>query len=309
MKFDLDLQKIDSIEFGVGRDDRVDAPFVAAPIDPSVRGALIEMVTATMDAMLRNNEKPESYSPSEKYTSTEYLIFPLGDTLGVTETEPTASMLLNLHSNRDSFTNDADALKNPDKIYCYFVKLRDNQGKVLTAVRRSTYFKGILKKKILRMDDDALRIVDDDLFKLDIDFDLLIDSENFHIWRPSSFESLGALQEEILNSVQANIQQIGQEVSFIDFDPILAYASTRPRAARYIASIKNQQLQNIDKEKLINYCNKTGVHVFTKNGLICINQSSEMDFLEVLDRRRFEIDLSSGEAELFRAASRKLISR
>lgn len=153
--------------------------------------------------------------------------------------------------------------------------------------------------------DDTLKIIDDTVFRLDNDFDVLVDSANVHILRPSGFEFAGKLQQAILDAVPENIKVLGRYLTFVNFDGIEAYATTHPRAARYLASIRGQaETKNIDKGALKQLCKRTGVDVSESKGKISVSAGHEMGFLEVLDRRRYELELVKGEPERFKAASR-----
>ena len=46
-----------------------------------------------------------------------------------------------------------------------------------------TQFKGVLKSRLIQLRTDALKVVEDMVFKLDADFDLLINQDNTHVWR------------------------------------------------------------------------------------------------------------------------------
>ena len=146
--------------------------------------------------------------------------------------------------------------------------------------------------------------MEDNVFKLDSDFDLLLDSAYTHIWRPSAFEFLGGLKQAILNAVPDNIGVIAADLPFIELSGIEEYAKSRPRAARYLASIRSQSLQGIDRDALVALCNRTDVSVRDMNGKIEVNTGDEMGFLEILDRRRYRIELGPGQPERFRASSR-----
>ncbi|HWY07541.1 MAG TPA: hypothetical protein VNY24_11825 [Candidatus Acidoferrales bacterium] len=94
----------------------------------------------------------------------------------------------------------------------------------------------------------------------------------------------------------------------VDFSSIESYAAHHPRAARYLASIRVQQeAKNIDKENLKKLCQRTGVKVHEVNGKLVVDEGSIMDFLGVLDRRLYEVELVKGSPESFRAASRRRI--
>lgn len=301
LKFDLNHVKL--TEFGVGRDDGNGQTFTAVPVDISVQTALREMVQATWDALqvIKKEHGSSKYEPSEKHSGTEYLFLPVNDDM--------VTPLRDLHE-AANLAIAANALVNPAEVFCYFARLSDNQNRRLTALRRATQFKGVLKSKgrLVRMLDDSLQIVEDTLFRLDSDFDLLIDAEKVHILRPSGFEFAGKLQQAILDAVPENIEAIQQEIDFVEFESIATYAAKHPRAARYLASIRGQEeMNNIDKAALKKLCKNTGVEVNETKGKIVITTGHEMGFLEVLDRRRYELELVKGKPERFRAPSRKPI--
>lgn len=299
MKLEFDLESVTVTEFGVGRDDGDGQTFVAVPVDADVQGALREMVQATWDAMQKDEDGPTKYQPSEKHGSTEYLYLPLADDI--------ASSVRELH---EATTLDIDgiALDEPADVFCYFARLTDKKKRRLTALRRATQFKGVLKKRLIRFVSDSLKLIPDDVFKLDSDFDLLVDSANVHILRPSGFEFAGKLQEAILGAVPQNVAAIQKDLAFVDFASVGDYAGTHPRAARYLASIRAQkETKNIDKSALKKLCKDTGVEVSESKGKLFVDDKHIMGFLEVLDRRRYELELVKGSPERFRAASRKKI--
>ncbi len=81
MKLEFDLENVTVAEFGVGRDDGNGQTFVEVPVDADVQGALREMVQATWDALRNEEDGPETYDPSEKHGSIEYLTLPIADDL------------------------------------------------------------------------------------------------------------------------------------------------------------------------------------------------------------------------------------
>lgn len=302
MNLAFDLASVTVTEFGVGRDDGDAQTFVAVPVDAAVQGALREMVQATWDAMQKDGDGPAKYEPSEKHAGTEYLYLPLDNAL--------AASVRVLHE-AAALDIQVAALADPSDVFCYFAQLTDKKQRRLTALRRATQFKGVLKSKnrLVRMLDDTLQIIEDTVFKLDNDFDLLIDGENVHILRPSGFEFAGKLQQAILDAVPENIRAIAKDLTFVEFDGIEAYAGKHPRAARYLASIRGQEeTKNINKGKLKSYCRRVGVAVKEKNGKLLVEPGHEMDFLGVLDRRLYDVDLVPEKPERYRAASRRKIN-
>lgn len=299
MKLEFDLAKVTVTEFGVGRDGGNGQTFVAVPVDAGVQAALREMVQATWDGMLKDEEGPAKYEPSEKHGSTEYLYVPMNDDM--------ASFVRQLHE-AVSLDIDAAALEDPAHLFCYFARLTDGKKRRLTALRRATQFKGVLKKRLIRFVTDSLKLIDDHVFKLDSDFDLLVDSANVHILRPSGFEFAGKLQQVILDAVSENVGAIRKNLKYVEFAGIEEYAAKHPRAARYLASIRGQEeAKNIDKAALKSLCKRTSVEIGESKGKVTVAIGHEMGFLEVLDRRRYAVRLVKEKPERYRAASRRKI--
>lgn len=301
MNLEFDLGNITITEFGIARHDRDNEAFLVVPVDAGVQAALHEIVQSTWDAMQRYDDGPRRYEPAEKHASTEYLYVPLEDDLAVSVRE--------LHE-ASNFTIDSAALSDPSSVSAYFARLTDSGGRRLTALRRATQFKGMVKSKnrLVRQIDDTLMIVEDTVFKLDNDFDLLIDARNVHILRPSGFETTCKLKQAILAAVPENVAAICKELPFVEFAGIEEYASSRSRAARLLASIRGQAGTScIEKARLKMLCEQTGVEINESHGKLCVASGHEMGFLEVLDRRRYEVNLVRESPERYRAGSRRRI--
>lgn len=299
LAFNLDQVKL--VEFGVGRDDGRGESFVVVPVDSKVQLALRAMAHATWQTMQQQDDGPTKYEPSDKHGSVEYLYLPLASDLaaGVRGLYQAANLPI-----------DATALSAVDEVFCYFVRLTDDRQRRLTGLRRASQFKGIVKNKgrLIRWLDNTLQLVEDAIFKLDSDFDLLIDADKVHILRPSGFEFAGRLQKAILDAAPDNVAAIRAELTFIDFDRIEQYAAKHPRAARYLASIRGQkEMMAINKNALQKLCRDTGVDVAESGGKVKIADGHEMAFLQVLDRRRYILELVNDKPESFVATSRKPI--
>ncbi len=293
---DINFNAIKTVEFGVGRDDGDEHVFHCVMVDDAVQTALIEMASATWAAMQSLTKDPVRYEPSEKHSRCEHVYLPLDDNL--------AGRMKTIHE-AVNLDIDQNALKNMESIFCYFARFVDEKNRHLTALRRASQFKGVLKSRLIQWDTDAFKMIEDKVFKLDNDFDVLVDKQQIHILRPSGFEFTGKLQEAILDAVTSNVETLQADIPFVDFGGIQDYASTRPRAARYLASIRSQQeVAKIDQQHLIEACGATGVKVTAEGGQIFIDERNVMGFLEVLDRRRYEVKLVPEEPEQYRAPSR-----
>ena len=67
------------------------------------------------------------------------------------------------------------------------------------------------------------------------------------------------------------------------------------------------EFDGIDKTALKKLCASTGVKIREEKGKIVVEDSSLMDFLGVLDRRLYQVELVKGSPESFRASSRSRI--
>lgn len=297
MPLDFSLDSIQHSEFGVGRDIEGEENYALLPVDAQVQTALQEMAKNTWLTICGFEGEGRAYEPSEKYESQEYVFLSIENALG--------EYLRGLHR-ANNMALDAGALNPASALYCYFARFTDRNGRRLTAVRRATQFKGIVMSRLVQFMTDALKIVEDATFRLDHDFDLLIDSNLIHILRPAGFEAIGKLQEAVCGAVPANIETISAQMEFVDFDRIREFAENHPRAARYLASIRSLgETVNISRPLLVNACAAHGIGIEEVDGRISILAGNEMDFLNVLDRRMYRLELVEGTPERYKAGSRK----
>ena len=300
MKLLFDFAKVDIVEFGVGKENAEGQSFVNMTVDAEVQAALQKMAEATWEEMQQQTKSPEKYDPSEKHSAVEHLYLPLSDDM--------AKSLRQLHE-ANNLDLDGDALRATDDVFCYFAQLTDTSGSQITALKRAGQFKGALKSRFVKLVTDALKMVHERVFRLDHDFDVLIDNKHIHILRPSSFEFAGSLQSAILDAVPANVTEVAAELPFVDFTGIQTYAEKHPRAARLLASIRSQnQGAGVDSAALKQLCKITQVAFKVKNGKIVVDDANVLGLLEVLDRRRYEVELVKGTPERFRASSRQKLA-
>ncbi len=300
--FNIDAESIELTEFGVGIAKNGSRDFVEIPVDAQIIDTLRQMMVNTEKKILElssNGNEVVQYEPSEKYSGEEYIYLP---------TSSTSANLINELRNVSTFKCQPDAMASPEKIFSYFAVFEDSSGKKIIAFQRASQFKAIYKKPIIQFIDDSLGLVKNKVFKLDNDFDFISDSKKVHILRHVGFESICELQSIILDAVPQNAVKIKKNIAFVNFDSIESYATNHISAARYMASICSQDYaKNIDKRAIKQLCRETNVKIQEKNGTIHVSKGSELGFLEVLDRRRYQVNLVKGVSEKFKASSRKKI--
>ena len=303
MNPDFEASNIDvnRTTFGVGRDNAGAQTFLEVPVNAEVKDALRQMLVATVEMLQQRVQDAEEYNPAERYSSLAHLDLPIDSDM--------TEMFEQLHSAVNLPLN-ANLTGDRESIFCYFAKFRDQGNRRITAMRRASQFKSLgRQRKLVVWTDNTLRIINDSLFKLDNEFDVLIDNNYVHILRPSGFEFTGRLQGAILDAVPNNIVALQGDVPYVDLSTVEDYASQHPRAARYLASIRTfGWAQNVNRMSLTTLCESTGVSIQEVNGRIIVPEDQVMGFLEVLDRRRYEIDLVTNAPEQFRATSRQLLT-
>ena len=286
-----------TIEFGVCLGKGNDLGPYRVPAGREAHTALQEMANATRGAMLALSDQPARYDPAEKHASQEYLFMDLSD--------PLCATLRELHEVENLRESHA-ALDDPERINAYFARFTGGGQGRLTAIRRASYFKGLRKHPILQVIDDQLELVEPKIFKLDRNFDMLIHGNRIEILRPSAFETLADLREAILQSVPNNVEAIQERLPFVDFSAVGEFASTRSRIANQLASLRaDKMLKDISRASLESLCQRTGVEIAIIDGKLSPSADQVGEFLEVLDRRRYEIELIPGTPERFRADSRR----
>lgn len=301
----VDLNDIRTTEFGVCFYGDEDDTNVLVPVDGGVQAALREMVQATADKIgcFANRANLPSYEPAEKYAAQEPLKCPIDG-----DWEASAPVALFRTTN---LPTSQTALDDPAAIEFYFARLRDGQGRQLVAIKRAGQFKGMLKAKgrLIRWLDDTMKVVDDDVFKLDADFDYLVTDDEMYILRPSAFEFTVDLDATILAKAKENAESLHAAVTFIDFAGIAEYVGTHKRAARLVAALKRRDdLSDTDQALLKKACKSTGIKLERRNGRVFPAAGHEYEFLMLLDRRRYTLTLVSETVETYEASSRRQVA-
>ena len=152
---------------------------------------------------------------------------------------------------------------------------------------------------------DSLHVIADPVLQLNAGFDIVIDSEFIHILHPASFRALGNVDEALVEAIPRNVSAISQTASYVDWSNIEVYAVSHPRAAGLLASIHTQgYADGLDQAALESLCGRTGVTLNSSRGQIVVPDEQILPFLEVIDRRRYEVGLVPNIPEQYRAASR-----
>lgn len=302
MKLRFDLRRVRTVEFGLAFDD---GESVRVPVDAGVQTLITAMAQATVDALEDEGREvgAQLYDPGNKHASRDWLYLPAND--------PAVLALVDLRSAARLEVDRSSFARAPKATY-YFARLMDQSHRVLLAVRRAAQFKTLLKarSRLIRWVNDSLTAAPAEVFKLDADFDMLMDADYLHMLRPASFEHITKANEAVCKAVGPNIEELARRAPYIDFDALGDYAKRRPRAARTIAGIRQRDdLERLDMDKLRAACEQQRIPVRTYEGKLGVERGGELSFLEILDRRRYLADLTDGEVEAYRASNRTRVGK
>lgn len=298
----MNLNDFQNVEFGLAISIDGEDNFFRIPVDNTVKSSLIEM-RDEFYRLFDNGDEPDNFLPSEKYASTERLIANLNENY--------------LNTIRELYNTDNIPVSNVElseiakDIVYYFAIFYTNNGNREVAIKRPSQFKGLLKKKnkLIRLVDDTLKVIPDEVFKLDQDFDFIIESdEKINILHPSGFIFISDMEEQILQSAVESTNQLAQRIPSVNFAAFTDFISQSKRAAKLVASIKSRtDLEHTSLEKLRNLCNTLRIEIHEEDGKIMPSKEHILDFLYVLDRRQYDIDITDLQPEIYVAASRKQI--
>lgn len=280
-------------------DARQNLRHIQLPIAPSVQQELRSMLRATITklGLPGSAAKMPHFQPAEKYASEDPVKLPLStdylqDLRGVVA-------LRNLPS-------DANALRDITQLEYYYVVFVDNKGRTLHAFRRASQFKGILKSKLAFIDAGVLTMSQRPIFRLDNDFDYLVDDDTAYILRPSGFEFTTNVHTLVLAAAIENSAAIQQAATFLDLGGVGRYAATHARSARLLAAIKSRDNLHLTSRSLLAAaCRNYGIAIQNpRGGLLCPDPGHEYEFLCILDRRAYIAKLIANQPERYEAASR-----
>jgi hypothetical protein len=268
------------------------------PVTPNVKTALKQMLQATLNG-LGDSAQWENFDCAEQHPQTASLKYAVDD--------PAMIKLKNLYT-AQNLEVSADALSDASKIDYYSARFRDTNNNECVGVRKASYFKGTVQKSFLFLIGGQLTLAENSLFQLDPDFDFLIFSDQIVIYRPTQFERIAELEEELIKVAPAHIQTIAAAAPQLDFSFAVELVKKSPRARKLVAALKSRSdLSNISADQLGKACQTNGICVVLKDGKWTPEPKHEVNFLEMLDRRRYNDPLIEHQPAAYRAAARKKV--
>jgi hypothetical protein len=297
---DFDFHNIHGVNFGVALRDNGSRYFV--PTDGAIKEALKEVLGSTVTGFTQLDGAWELHDISEDY----------GDRRRVYATRAT-DYLADLSALFDA--GDLDDLANahehvPD-IDHYFGIFYDNQGRKAVGIKKGTQLKGTLgaRNKLMRLADDTLRMIEDDVLKLDREFDAVITDEHVFMLKVRPVEYLANIVEHVAGAAAHKVQQIHDTIDFLDFRRIQADIAKHPKMARMAASIAaRNDLAQIRQDRVQELAEQHGLVLKNVEGRLQCRRQDEAKLLEILDARRYQLDLTGDGPVPYRATGRQKVT-
>ncbi|MCX8514414.1 MAG: DUF4868 domain-containing protein [Burkholderiales bacterium] len=292
-----------NVEFGICANNNRESIVCRIPIDNSVKIVLKEMYTSFYESYQAIDGEVRNFEPSEKYGQLEKLTISIAD-----------EHLKNFQQlfNDNSIPVSSESLQSLSSGIRYYFAIFYADGNKHIGVKRPSQFKSLLKKRnfLMRLCDDTLESISDDVFKLDTDFDFIINANQIDILHPISFALLADIDDQILSAAEESTIKLKERISFIKFDEVIVeYVGKSKNAAKLIASIRiRDDLEKTSKEKLISKCKSLSVELTMHGDQVQPGEKHVMDFLQILDRREYDVDLTEDNPEIYIAASRRKVN-
>ena len=179
---EFDLANIGSVNFAVALRSNGNRYFV--PTDGAIKEALKEVLRATVASFASIGGDWEAHDVSEDYGE-------LRRTYAPRDTDYLAD--LSAIFDAGDLDDLANAHEHVQDIDFYFGVFHDETGQKAVGIKKGTQLKGTLgaRNKLMRLADDSLRMIEDEVLRLDREFDAIITDAHVFMLKVRSVEYRG----------------------------------------------------------------------------------------------------------------------
>lgn len=290
---------IRSVDFAVALRAKKQRYFV--PTDGAIKKQLKEIVRATKASFEQMDLDWELHDISEDY----------GDRRCVYAARDN-DYLADLSAIYDvsHFDDLSNAHEHAQDIEYYFATFHDNQDRRVVGIKKATQLKTTLgaRNRLVRLVDDTLKMIEDDVLRLDREFDAIITDKFVFMLNVRSVEYLANIVEHVAGAAASKIQQIHDALTFLDMTRIKESIAEHPRMARMAASIASRSdLTQIQRERVEELADQHGLVLREIDGRLRCRRQDEAKLLEILDARRYYLDLTATQPVPYRATGRQRV--
>lgn len=298
---EFDCAQVAATNFGVKLKSNGNLHFV--PTDNQIKNALEEILITTVASFDGIGGAWEAYDLSEDYGARRKIHAPLNDEYMAEVALIFNSGALMDMANVDQHIQDLDV---------YFAEFTDNQGRKCFGIKKATRLKGTAKarNRLVRLVDDTLEMIPDNVLRLDEEFDILVTSNNVFILNAAMLERIANIVNHVAATAATKVQLIHDTVTFLDLSRIKADISRHPRIARQAAAVAaNPKLASLKQDRVQEAAEKHGIKFKAlADGRLQCRVSDHARLMEILDARRYHLDLADDGGDLYRASGRQKVS-
>lgn len=192
----------------------------------------------------------------------------------------------------------------------YFAKFVDNEGRVIVGVKKARTAKATLgaQNKLVRLIDNTLVLIEERVLRLDRQFDVLISADHVFVLEPRAMEQVANIVERVAASAGTKVQEIHDAVPFLDLSRIKDKIARHPKLARIAHSVANNpNLRQMQRAVIEELAAAQGIRFKEVNERLLCNVTDEAKLMEVLDARRYHLDLTATGAIPYRATARQAV--
>jgi hypothetical protein len=297
---EFNLANIESVNFAVALRSNGNRYFV--PTDGAIKEALKEVLRATVASFANIGGDWEAHDVSEDYGESRRTYAPR-DTDYLTD--------LSAIFDAGDLHDLANAHEHVQDIDFYFGVFHDDVGRKAVGIKKGTQLKGTLgaRNKLMRLADDTLRMIEDEVLKLDREFDAIMTDAHVFMLKVRSVEYVANIVEYVAGAAAAKMQQIQDALTFLDLSRIRDDISRHPRMARMAASIAaRNDLAQIQRDRMQQLADQHGLVLKEVGGRLQCRRQDEAKLLEILDARRYHLDLTAKGPVPYRATGRQKVT-
>lgn len=294
-----DIGEATARNFGITLRNGGDMFFV--PTDGDTKTAMAEVLQATYDALNGIDGDWEAFDISEDYGSARKLYAQRdadysGDISDLYDIGALADI-----ANLDEHASEIDY---------YFCEFYDDQDRKIVGIKKAAQFKTTLaaRNKLIRIVDDTLQLIDDNVLKIDPVFDALITDDHIYILKPRPFEYLANIVAHVANAATDKVAYIHDNIAFLHMERIKGKIGQHPKMARLAASIASRDdLGTFQRAPIEALAEQHGIKFKEVDGRLQCRVADETKLLEILDARRYHLDLTTNGGVPYRASARQRV--
>ncbi|MBX4906548.1 MULTISPECIES: hypothetical protein [Rhizobium] len=297
---EFSIESVASVNLGVSLKD---GRRYFVPSDGGTKDALVDILNDTANSFSDIATPWEMYDLSEDYGSKRKIYSPRNSEYMTALSEVFEAGVMPDLTNIHQHVSD---------IEFYFGEFTDTQGRKAVGIRKATQLKGTLsaRHRLVRLVNDTVVMIDEETLKLDTQFDVIVTAANVFILHPRNVELVARISERVAATAAAKLQIIHNTLAFLDMSRIATAIAKHPQMARHAASIAaNPGLGNFQKAKIEEIANLHGVVFKTlPDGRLQCRVQDHAKLLEILDARRYHLDLAGNGGDPYRATARQKVS-